>query len=320
MYFPAAGIEVSPWIPPLVAFGISLLTSSGGISGAVLLLPYQMSYLGYVNPSVSATNHFFNMVAIPSGVYRYCREGRMIWPLAWVIVAGTLPGALIGAVVRVRYLPDPDSFRLFAACVLFYLGSRLLKDIDWKADLFPAPKKKGTPSEETNPGEKGPEDGSAGDWVIQDLQFGWNRLRYRFQGTEYGVSVVGLFALSLGVGLVGGVYGIGGGAIIVPFLVTFFKLPVHSVAGAALMGTCVTSTASVAFYQILAPFCPGFSVAPDWLLGALFGLGGLGGMYVGARLQKFLPASAIKAIVCFILLLTAIRYVSATINLGALMD
>ncbi|HPS01051.1 MAG TPA: sulfite exporter TauE/SafE family protein [Candidatus Sumerlaeota bacterium] len=320
MYFPAAGIEVSPWIPPLVAFGISLLTSSGGISGAVLLLPYQMSYLGYVNPSVSATNHFFNMVAIPSGVYRYCREGRMIWPLAWVIVAGTLPGALVGAVARVRYLPDPDHFRLFAACVLFYLGSRLLKDIDWKSDLFPAQKTNGAPPDETNSGAKGSQGGAAGDWTIQDLKFGWNRLRYRFQGTEYGVSVVGLFFLSLVVGLVGGIYGIGGGAIIVPFLVTFFKLPVHSVAGAALMGTCVTSTASVLFYQILAPFCPGFSVAPDWLLGALFGLGGLGGMYVGARLQKFLPAPAIKAIVCFILLLTAIRYVSATLNLGALMD
>ncbi|MFO8088425.1 MAG: ATP cone domain-containing protein [Desulfatiglandaceae bacterium] len=27
--------------------------------------------LGYTNPSVSATNHLFNIVAIPSGVYRY---------------------------------------------------------------------------------------------------------------------------------------------------------------------------------------------------------------------------------------------------------
>jgi hypothetical protein len=27
MYFPVAGIEISPWIPPLVAFAISLLTA-----------------------------------------------------------------------------------------------------------------------------------------------------------------------------------------------------------------------------------------------------------------------------------------------------
>jgi len=45
------------------------------------------------------------------------------------------------------------------------------------------------------------------------------------------------------VGIVGGVYGIGGGSIIAPFFVSFCGLPVYTVAGAALMGTFVTSIA-----------------------------------------------------------------------------
>lgn len=96
MYFQTAGVEVSPWIPPLVALCVSFFTSMGGVSGAFLLLPFQMSFLGYTNPSVSATNQLYNIVAIPSGVYRFCREGRMVWPLTWVVVAGTLPGSLSG--------------------------------------------------------------------------------------------------------------------------------------------------------------------------------------------------------------------------------
>ena len=60
-----------------------------GVSGAFLLLPFQMSFLGYVNPSVSATNQLFNIVAIPSGVYRYYRRGAWFWPLTWVVVIGT---------------------------------------------------------------------------------------------------------------------------------------------------------------------------------------------------------------------------------------
>ena len=48
MQFPVSGIAIDPWIPPLVAFGISFLTSMGGISGAFLLLPFQMSILGYI--------------------------------------------------------------------------------------------------------------------------------------------------------------------------------------------------------------------------------------------------------------------------------
>ena len=78
MYFPVAEIEVQPWLPPLVAFFISFLTSMGGVSGAFLLLPFQVSYLGFDSPSVSATNHIFNIIAITSGVYRYIREGRMV--------------------------------------------------------------------------------------------------------------------------------------------------------------------------------------------------------------------------------------------------
>src|SRR4030043_309642 len=102
MTFPVSGVEVSPWIPPLVAFGISFFTSMGGVSGAFLLLPFQMSVLGFTSPAVSATNQLFNVVAIPSGVLRYVREGRMVWPLAFAVVAGTLPGVLVGAVVRVH--------------------------------------------------------------------------------------------------------------------------------------------------------------------------------------------------------------------------
>ena len=62
--------------------------------------------------------------------------------------------------------------------------------------------------------------------------------------------------LSLIVGLVGGVYGIGGGAIMAPFLVSFFGLPVHAVAGASLFATFLTSVAGVGFYSLLAPLHP----------------------------------------------------------------
>jgi len=122
MYFPIAGIEVNPLLPPLVAFVISLFTSMGGVSGAFLLLPFQVSVLGFTSPSVSSTNQLFNIVAIPSGVYRYIREGRMVWPLTWIVIIGTLPGVLVGAFVRIKYLPDPKDFKLFVGLVLLYMA------------------------------------------------------------------------------------------------------------------------------------------------------------------------------------------------------
>jgi hypothetical protein len=144
--------------------------------------------------------------------------------------------------------------------------------------------------------------------AVAVTHFNLKRLGYSFYGEQYDVSFWGIFTLSFLVGIVGGIYGIGGGAIIAPFFVSVFGLPVYTVAGAALMGTFVTSVAGVLFYQAIAPLYPNLSVAPDLLLGLLFGLGGMAGMYLGARCQKHVPARAIKWLLAVILLYTAGKY------------
>ncbi|WP_291329083.1 sulfite exporter TauE/SafE family protein [Desulfovibrio sp. UCD-KL4C] len=308
MYFPVAGIEVNPLIPPLVAFVVSFFTSMGGVSGAFLLMPFQVSFLGYTSPSVSATNQLFNIVAIPSGVLRYIREGRMVWPLTVVVIAGTLPGVLVGAIIRVKWLPDPASFKLFASTVLLWIGIKLVLNIFKKGK---SPNKYAEEkfqqlvkdySSKSEDGVKLP--------TVRVLKFSMTRVSYEFYGEVYDCSTMGLMSLSLIVGVVGGIYGIGGGSIIAPFFVTIFGLPVYTVAGAALMGTFVTSVAGVIFYQAIAPFYPDMVIAPDWMLGILFGIGGMAGMYLGARCQKFFPAKIIKWILTAVILFTAFKYIA----------
>ncbi len=313
MFFQTAGIHVALWVPPLVAFLISFFTSMGGVSGAFLLLPFQMSFLGYTNPSVSATNQLFNVVAIPSGVYRYYREGRMVWPLTWVVVAGTLPGVFIGAIVRVAYLPDPKNFRLFASAMLMYIGLKMIRDLlrKNKSGMDKTSNEKGFQELLRNYCEKITHADGTGHEnlpVVAVTHFNWTRLGYTFYGERFEIPFWGIFALSFIVGIMGGIYGIGGGAIIAPFFVTFFGLPIYTVAGAALMGTFITSVAGVAFYQAIAPLYPDMSVAPDWFLGALFGVGGMVGMYLGARCQKFVPANIIKWMLAVIIIFTAAKY------------
>ncbi len=313
MHFAVSGVDVFPLIPVIVAFVVSFFTSMGGVSGAFLLLPFQMSVLGFVNPSVSPTNLVYNIIAIPSGVYRYIKEGRMAWPLAWVIIVGTLPGVFLGAVIRIKYLPDPRNFKVFVGCVLLYIGIRLLLDLTKKA----AEKKVRTRrleerfKERSNLVKKGLQSGPGQDAAIKTISFSLTRYSYQFYGEIFSFNTIGLFALTFVVGMVGGTYGIGGGAIIAPFLITVFGLPVYTIAGAALLGTFITSVAGVIFYTIiaLAYADTGLAIAPDWALGALFGVGGFLGMYLGARVQKYVPAKAIKLVLAFILLLLALKYI-----------
>ncbi len=292
MYFPVADIELSPFIPPLVACVISFFTSMAGVSGAFLLLPFQVSVLGFNSPAVSSTNHLFNIVAIPGGIYRFIKEGRMLWPLTWLVVIGTLPGVIAGVLIRILYLPSPEAFKLFVGLVLLYIGIKLCLDLTKK-------KTGALPHAETK------------EFKISDAQLTAKTLRYNFNGSSYQINTLSVICLSLIVGLIGGIYGIGGGAIIAPFFVTIFKLPVHTVAGASLMGTFITSAIGVLFFQFLSTssLASAQQIAPDYRLGLLFGLGGVVGIYLGARAQRYFPARIIKTILAATLLFTAVKYI-----------
>jgi uncharacterized membrane protein YfcA len=292
IHFPISGVETQWWLPLLFGIVVSTFTSTGGISGAFLLLPFQVSILGFTGPAVTPTNLIFNIVAIPSGVYRYWKEKRMVWSLVWATMLGTLPGIFLGAFIRIYLLRDPHAFKLFVGLVLLYIGGRLGFDVLKKPAI----------ATQTAP---------PASFHVSNQSFSLKQVRYEFEGVCYFAPTWGILLLSFVVGIVGGTYGIGGGAIISPFFVAVFHLPVHTVAGAALFGTFVTSIAGVIFYTVIAPFYAhtDLAITPDWLLGAMFGVSGAVGMYIGARLQRKLPARAIKTILVLCLLFVSIRYI-----------
>ncbi len=300
MSFPVSGVTTWIFIPPLVAFVVSFFASMGGVSGAFLLLPFQISYLHFVTPSVSATNFVYNIVAIPSSVYRYIREERMAWHLARLLVLATLPGIFLGYYLRVVYLPDPRSFRLFVACVLLYVGVRLALDAMAKAKNGGEIWQNKVPSINQMIGIP---------VNIRTLSFSAKKTEYEFCGNSFSFATPKMLVMAFLVGIVGGAYGIGGGSIIAPFCVAFLGLPVYMIAGAALFGTFLTSIAGVLFYTFV-PLKPGVSTSPDWLLGILFGLGGMVGMYCGAHFQRFVPQKIIKIMLGLMLTFLALSYMA----------
>jgi len=106
----------------VAAYVIAVLVTPAGVSGAVLLLPFQVSVLGTPSPAVTPTNLLYNVVATPGALYRYWRQGQTGDRLAPVLIAGTLPGVIAGSVIRVELLPGPRVFDLMVAAVLLPLG------------------------------------------------------------------------------------------------------------------------------------------------------------------------------------------------------
>ncbi len=287
--FSQAGVTTNIFLPPCVGFFLAYFGAMGGVTGAFLLLPFQMSVLGYTSPGVSATNFLYNLYAIPFTVYRFSKEGRVNWPLAILIAAGSLPGISLGYYLRITILRDPHRFRPFVGLVLLYLGWRLFRGLYSSSTIHEA--------------KRVIDRGGA----IEYKATGIANFVFTLGGTTYSFRPIPLFMVALAVGLIGGAYGIGGGAILSPFCISVLDLPVYAVAGASLFGTFVSSLVGVTVYA-MGIGAHGIRTAPDFLLGTLFGMGGLVGGYLGAMTQRYVAERPIKIGLLVVVLGASIKY------------
>jgi uncharacterized membrane protein YfcA len=145
---------------------------------------------------------------------------------------------------------------------------------------------------------------------------GWLIFRTLQQGTETSAvsppRAPALIALSFAVGVVGGVYGIGGGSILAPILVGR-GMRVADVAPAALASTFVTSVAGAVAFAVLALGTDG-SIAPDWTIGVAAGVGGLVGGYWGARWSHLAPERALRLLLGGVAIALAVTYVAVALR------
>jgi uncharacterized protein len=232
------------WLEAFLAgFVVATVTTPAGVSGAVLLLPVQVSLLGIPSPSVTPTNLLYNLFATPSGVLRYRRRGGLDHELAARLVCGTVPGVVAGAVIRVEWLAGERGFLL----VVPVLASR------WLAPT------------------------------------------------------------AFAVGVVGGIYGIGGGSILAPLLL-LAGYSARRVAPAALVSTMAASIVGVAAFWLLSFTSPEGTAAPDWSTGIAAGIGGALGAYLGAGLQPRIPEAALRRLLGIIVIVIGLRYAYLSIT------
>jgi hypothetical protein len=257
-----------PWQWPVgagCAFLLTLITTPAGVSGAVLLLPIQLSILHVPSPAVTPTNLLFNVVATPGALLRYRRQGQLTGPLTRRLITGTLPGVIVGSAIHIYFAAGPRAFRILAAAVLIPIGV----------------------------------------WLL--LRTYWPRTATSRSGTEQSMRPRSITGLALVVGVAGGIYGIGGGSILGPILVSS-GMSIVIVAPAALASTFVTSAVGVVTYAVLALTTTG-DVGPNWPLGLTCGVGGLIGGYIGARLQHRLPETGLRTLLGALAVVLGLTYV-----------
>ena len=220
------------------------------------------------SPAVTPTNLLFNLFATPSGILRYrrARLGAGRSRIAARLLGGTLPGVVVGAVIRVEWLSGQTAFYLAAGIVLAALGALLLT-----------------------------REPSAASRV---LPLAW------------------IPPIALGVGFIGGIYGIGGGS----FLSTILLIggySIYEIAPAALLSTLAASIVGVLTFVVIGlTSSSSQEIIPDWGVGIAAGAGGILGAYLGATIQPYVPESILRRLLGVVALIVAARYAYlATIGL-----
>lgn len=242
---------------------IAAVTTPVGVSGAVFLLPVQLTVLGVPSPAVTPTNLLYNVISVPGALLRYSRTATLRSPLTVSILLGTIPGVVLGALARVFLLPDGVLFRLLVAALLLPLGV-------------------------------------------------WLLLRDQPVGAGRDLAPTLISALGFAAGLVGGVYGIGGGALLAPVLVGLGSSATR-VAPATLVATFVTSIVGVATYLGLG-WLGHPQAAPVWSIAIACGLGGLVGGYLGAAVQPHVSSRYLRRLLGAVSVALATAYLVVSLT------
>lgn len=115
--------------------------------------------------------------------------------------------------------------------------------------------------------------------------------------------IVGVIA-----GVLSGLFGVGGGFVIVPALVLFSRMPIHRAVGTSLMVIALVSVSGIASHLLAGgPIAPGTT--------ALFVAGGVGGLLAGQAIGRRLSGPVLQRV--FVVAIVAVAIFIVSRNLGA---
>ena len=298
MSFEIAGIVLPVWLPLLWGVLVGLVFSTVGAAGGILASVGLISVMGIrdpnlVKPMAQALTLATPLIAVPG----YYRQGRVVFSLAVILGAGGILGALVGSTLSATYLTDIDVFKSIFGVFTLAIALQVL------SRMFGHPKKPGTRSERAAAAfETRVHDGGAiGAIGVRHRHRSLRCIRFEFAGEQFEYAPWVPFLAGSGIAVISSALGVGGGFLLVPFMVLLLGLPMFLVAGTAALAIAVSSVTSIGNYLRL-------GVELDMPLLLLLLAGTVAGAWMGPRFSSHLRERWLEVILGLVLLLIGVRY------------
>ena len=298
--FPLAGVAVPLWHLLWLGFWTGYTMALVGEATGIFSLPYAMSILRFDNVHVSPTNLVITVINPLGALLGFRRAGQWNLDFALWPCLGALIGSQAGPFIRVKYLSDPVPFKALVGLALFWLGTHLVWEITpWYLKKRDAQRlfleRFRTRAREAALAGRLPS-GIPEGARIETLERSWRRLRIGFLDQQWTLSVPVLFVLGLGVGVVASTFGVGGGFLMTPLLVTLFKLPMYVIVAATIPFVMLQSIVGLFSYMVVVPALTGHYEPPEWAFGLLAAAPAVFGAWLAAKTQRFVPEAYLKLV------------------------
>jgi uncharacterized membrane protein YfcA len=283
---PLAGPECHPALWHLLLLGFVAGYSMALVGGATGLvsLPYDMSVLRFTTMSVSATVQLETFLNPFGALLGFRRSGQWNLDFALPLCAGAAGGALLGPVIRTRWLHDPVPFKAAVGVALIFVSVQML------ARVFTA---RAAPAAARNSGDATARDNPM---TITTLARGWRWLEIGYGEERRRMSVPSLVALGALVGVVGTTLGVGGGFLLVPILAEVYRLPMRVIVAASIPFVIVLSAVGLFSFNVTVPLLTGVHVSTEWAWGFFTGGAALLGAWCATHSQRHIPEGFLRSV------------------------
>ncbi|WP_088006522.1 sulfite exporter TauE/SafE family protein [Indiicoccus explosivorum] len=240
-----------------------------GLGGGVILVPSLLAFFPELSPQRVVGLSVIAMIFTGlSSVLSYIKVKTVDYRSGFIFFAGSAPGTVLGAFVN-KSLELP-AFNLYFGILLVVLSALLLL----RGRLQPV------------------------GWFVRR---GQKRSFTDPQGKTYTYGYPVWFALLLtfGIGFASGLFGIGGGSILVPAMILLFLFPPHVAVGTSMLMVFLSAIVNSITHISLGNV--------PWLYAAAAVPGAYAGAKIGASLNKRLNSDVLVTILRIVLLILGIR-------------
>ena len=261
----------------LIALASGIVGALVGLGGGVVLVPATIFYgitLGFMPEMTPQKVVGLSVVMMVftglSSTISYMKSKLVDFKAGWIFFIGSIPGAILGANLNKAF--DLSSFQLFFGFLLIFLGTLLLirdklKPVTW--------------------------------FVLHGKKTTY--IDVNGQHFEYGYPISVAIVLSFIVGTISGLFGIGGGSMIVPAMVVLFLFPPHVAVATSMFLVFLTSLVNSASHIYLGNV--------EWAYVLPIVIGAYIGAKIGAAINKKIQSDKVVIALRIVLLLMGVRSV-----------